>query len=155
MDGFFVQLVTNLIPFMDDGGVLDNDKWNMTQKALFQYLSYFTSNETSSEAMRPAGDTVRQQLSAIRQQCWWVMVMMGGDSGAGGHGVQCEHPGQEAGGPGRHAPLHPGRYLQWHHQSIKTTFKNYYETDVLIKQLKLGRLDYHSANVSCVNSTLH
>ena len=35
MDGFFVQLVTNLNPFMDDGGVLDNDKWNMTQKALF------------------------------------------------------------------------------------------------------------------------
>ena len=32
---------------------------------------------------------------------------------------------------------------------------NYYETNVLIMQLELGRLDYQSAEASCVNSTLH
>ena len=30
-----MQWMDSLNPFMDDGGVLDNDKWNMTQKALF------------------------------------------------------------------------------------------------------------------------
>ena len=80
------------------------------------------------------------------------MVMMGGDSGAGGHGVQCEHPGQEGRGDMLHCTM--GDTCSGTISPLRQPI-NYYKTNVLIMQLKLCRLDYHSAEASCVNSTLH
>ena len=148
-----MQWMDSLNPFMDDGGVLDNDKWNMTwhKRHCFSiYLTLYTSNETSASTVKlwdlletRSGSNYQLSDSSVGGLwLWWAETAAPGDTE---YNVNTPDRRQEGRGDMLHCTM--GDTCSATISPLRQPI-NYYKTNVLIMQLKLGRLDYQSAEWS-------